>query len=374
MQRNPGTISGTPSLISSMLARDPDQALRFSGGSSFSIPHSSTLNLLDGAVGGIAVAFMLNVPSYPVSEKFLLNKSGEYGVAMKSDGTLRFYLNGSARVDSSAPIPLNTDVFITCVYNGSYSGTPQVGKTSAGATTEGVFADYMAGATTSENNVMVNRHQMLERGQVTDIVMFLERYADVPYFQDMAAVAFSDVTGPLPDAVLAQSAGQLLGSTALGTQPLVEVTFPLASPFELDVNDYLWLGYAGGARHTSESPVMLISCDTTGGTRAGKHATVSASSAGPASQDVGTFGAAGTSDSKLMAVYANYTPLGRTGDEGNALIYIDGQEDNRAAYSSGITAGTNALTGPQFDVKQDELLLWDRKLGPVEVAQLFAAR
>ncbi len=372
MQRNPGTLTGGVS-ISSMLVRDTNPAIRFSGGSSFTVPHSDALVLLNGAVGGVAFAFPLRLHSYPASEKYLFNKSGEYAASILSDGTLRFYLT-SGHVDSSAPIPLDTNVFVSLVYNGAYSGVTKVGRTSAGSTTEGMGADYMAGTTTGENNVRANRHQMLERGQITELVAFLQRYDGVPSFQDVALVAFSDTSGPLPDAVLGQSAGQLLGSTALGTQPLEEVTFAVPEPFELDINDFVWLGYAGGARHTSESPVMLVSVNSSGGTRKGKNAVVSASSAGPASQSLSSFGAAALSDSVLMAVYANYTPLARTGDEGNLLVYLDGQEDARAAYTSGITAGTADLTGPEFDVDMDELLLWDRKLGPVEVAQFFAAR
>lgn len=373
IRRNPGTISGTPSLISSMLARDDDAALRFSGGSSFSVPHSSTLNLLNGAVGGIALSFMLNVPAHPVSEKFLFQKAGEYGASIKTDGTLRFYLNGAARVDSSAPIPLNTDVLVSLIYNGGYTGTPQVGKTTTGATQTTVQPDYRAGATTGSNNLQVCQFQLLERGLLTQIVMSLQRHRDAPTFQDMAAVMYADSAGA-PGAKLAQSAGQYLGSTALGTQPIAWVAFPIDSVI-LEQNDYVWLGYAGGANHSGDTTVMTIGLDSSGGVHKGRNSVVSASSAGPASQAVADpFGTAALSDDDVLAVYADYTPLARTGDEGHALIYLDGQEDNRAAYSSGITAGTNALTGPQFDVRLDELLLWDRKLGPVEVAQLYAAR
>ena len=66
--------------------------------------------------------------------------------------------------------------------------------------------------------------------------------------------------------------------------------------------------------------------------------------------------------------------MGRDGNEGNLLIYLDGQEDARAAYTAGITPGTNDLTGPEFTVDMDDLLLFDRRLTAVECAQLYAAR
>ena len=373
MQANPGTISGTPTLISSMLVRSLGPALRFSGGSSFTVPHTSNLTLLNGAVGGVAFVFPLRIPAYPLAEAYLFNKSGEYGASILPDGTLRFHLTGGT-VDSSAPIPLNTGVFVELVYNGSYSGDPVVGNNTQGSAQEGMAADYMAGSTTGENNLQVCRFQMLERGLITQLNLDLQRYDNNPAFQDVAAVAYAD-SAAAPAAKLAQTAGQLLGSTALGTQPRVWQPFTVDEPFILDIGDFLWLGYAGGARHTSESPVMLIGKETSGGTRKGRNSVVSASSAGPASQSVADpFGAAALSDAVKLAVYADYSPLGRDGNEGNLLIYLDGQEDARAAYTAGITPGTNDLTGPEFTVDMDDLLLFDRRLTAVECAQLYAAR
>lgn len=371
MQRNPGTISGTPTAIPSMLARDPDPDLRFASASSFTVPHSSTLNLLNGAVGGLAMAFMLNVHEYPASESVICTKPGEYGFTMLADGTLRFY--GTGVVDSSAPIPLDTDVFVTGVYNGGYSGDPKLGNATQGSLQAGPGADYRAGSLTGESNLHVCRFQALERGQASQIVMDLQRYSDVPYFQDVAAAAYGGTVSAVSEK-LAQSDGQLLGSNALGTQPREWVAFPI-EPFEFDEGDYIYLGGAFGAEHTSENPVMLWGYEASGGARHYKNAVVSASNAGPASQDLpDPWGSDVGSDAVKFAVYADYTPLARTGDEGHVLIYLDGQEDARAAYTSGVTAGTSDLGGPTFDVSMGEVLLWNRKLGPVEVAQLYAAR
>jgi hypothetical protein len=371
MRRNPMTYTGKPILVPSMLVRDFDDAIAFPVGSSFTIPHSSSLNLLNGAVGGIGVSFQLNIPAYPLAEAKLFEKAGEYWASILPDGTLRFYLT-SGHVDSSAPIPLNTDVDVLLVYNGGYSGATTFGHTTQGATLISMQGDYRAGSLTGAQNLQVCRYQLLEKALVHTIWLDTKREDGTPTIQDVAAVAYADAADFTTAAKLDQSAAAVLGDFVNGSRPRIWAPFPVN--FVHDAG-FLYLGYAGGALHASDPTIIAIGADNTGGTRKTKNAVVSASSGGPASQPMPSpFGAVGAADAVNLAVYGEYTPLSRTGDEGNLLIYLDGQEDARAAYASGITPGTSPLTGPELPAYMDELILWNRKLSAIEAAQLHAAR
>jgi hypothetical protein len=76
-----------------------------------------------------------------------------------------------------------------------------------------------------------------------------------------------------------------------------------------------------------------------------------------------------------MAIYANYTPTARTGNEGQAVLYVDGVLDNSAAYTRGITDSANNLQHPAgLAVTLDDWMIFDRRLTAEEIAMLYASR
>jgi len=333
----------------------------------------------------MTIAGWVRVTSWPASLKNLLAKSGSYGVAMTTAGKIELtFANGanSVTLDSLAVLQTNVWYHVACVYNGGYLGPPKFGKTVAGAGGIGIPGDYRAGAAQgSANNLQVCRFQALERGQVTQLSLRLSIEASAPYAQDVAAVAYADAAGPAPGAKLAQSDGQYLVSTTFGGPiPLnnvgsVWVVFPV--DFLIAQGIYYWLGFAGGAIHASDTTVLIISDDATGGTRKIKHSQVSVGATGPASQAVADpFGTAASSDAVNFDVFADYTPTGRTGAEQLALIYINGALDNSTSYGHGIADSANALQHASGDAACDlkDWMIWDRPLAPNEIARLYACR
>lgn len=366
-QRNPGTISGTPALIDSLLVRDPDKALRFSGGSSFSIPDSPSISL-PVVVGGAAIEFSIKPTAYPGAEANLVSKSGSYAVNMMPDGKLKFYTTGLS-FSSLQAVPLNVKTHVVCVYNGDYSGVSTFGKTSVGATTVGLEPDYIAGAPSGFQNLHVARAQLFEKGQLDAMVADLVRFSDHPYPQWIAAVLYDDNAGE-PGELVFQSAPLYIDAAyAVRSQVVIPASGVLYPGF-------YWRGMVGGNVFAggSEHPVTLLGVDNTGGTRRTKNAVVTNGGDFSLGNAPSSFGAAGVSDAKDIAVYCDYTPLARTGAEGKMLIYLNGALDNSTAYTAGITDSANAVTGPTFDVGLDDLAFYNDKLTAAQVARHYAAR
>jgi hypothetical protein len=384
MLQNPATVTGTPTLVAGALT-DGNQALQFNGTTqSVTVPDSvsSSLTVADGVTGGMAVELWVRFTSYPSINQYIIQKSNSYGLYIGPDGKLRWLLvNGanSVTVTSNQTVSLNAWHQVVGVYNGDYSGTPQLGRTTAGSTLLGLQGDYRAGNLTGANNLEVSRFQAQENGRVSSIAMRLAIDPGAPYSQDCAAVMYGDLAGE-PDEKISQSDGQLLVSSSLGGPIPLSNASSVWWVFPAEGNIYqgsfYWLGYAGGALHTSDFTVLVIGATTTGGSLRGKNSVVSESNAGPASQSVDDpFGTAALSNTTILDVYANYTPTSRTGAEGRALLYVDGALDNFASYTRGVADTANATVMAQnLAVQLDDVSIWNRKLTGEEVATHYASR
>jgi len=381
MLRNPATVTGA-TLVAGNLT-DGNQAVTLSGSGTFVVPDSvsSSLAVADGVAGGMAMVGWFKVAALPSSTQTILGKAGSYELKLTAAGKLTWTLTGAttATVTSNTSIATNRWYMVAGVYNGDYSGVPQLGQTTAGATLIGLAGDYRAGALTGNNNLQVSQFLAQENGHVSELVMRLAIDSGAPYSQDVAAVIYRDTAGA-PGEKLAQSDGQFLVSTSLGGPiPLSNVgsvwwTFPLEASLYRGSN--YWLGFAGGALHTSDTTVLVIGATTTGGQLRGKNSVVSEDGDGPASQSVDDpFGTPALTNTTKLDVYANYTPTSRTGNEGQAVLYVDGVLDNSVSYTSGIADSTNNLQHPTtLAVTLDDWMIFNRRLTAEEVAMLYASR
>jgi len=370
MQINYGTLTGSPSLVTGGLTHDTQQALSFvQGTSSGTIPDSPSISLPVGSSGGMGISMMLRTPaSAPGSRQSIILKTGSYEVALRTDMKLEFVLtNGGNTVTVVSTTALSTSTWYNLffVYNNAYSGTPQFGHTSAGATMISFPPEYRAGSSTGENNAQVDRFQILEEGTITNIYLDLKVEAGAPYAQDVAAVAYAD-SGGAPGALLGQAAGQRI--TSLTRQ---FYAFPVSIPVPAG---FVWLGGVSGVEYASDPTVLDLGVDNSGGTRRAKNMSVAPDGSHMINSNADDpFGTPALSDTKTIAVYAAYTPTKRTGAEGRAIIYINGVQDNFGAYTGGVadTANNVSIGGT---MQMQDLGFWNRIVGPVEVAELNAAR
>lgn len=383
MLQNPATVTNA-TLVTGNLT-DSNQAVSLTSSGVFDVPDSATSSLAvaDQIAGGLTMVGSFKVSALPGSTQTILGKVGSYELKLTPAGRLEWTLtNGTdtVTVTSSTTIVTGRWYMVAAVYNGDYSGIPQFGRTTVGSSVTALPGDYRGGVLTGDNNVQVSRHQVQETGRLDSLVMRVAIYRDAPYSQDVAAVVYGD-TASLPSNTVAQSDGQLLISTTQGGPiPLaiggasVWWTFPLTGTIYR--SQYYWLGFAGGALHTADTPVLLIGATTTGGLLKGRNSVVSEDSDGPASSAAtDPFGTPTLSNTTILDVYANYTPTSRTGDEGRAIIYIDGAVDNYASYSHGIADTTANLQHPAgLAVFLDDWMIFDRKLTAEEVAVLYASR
>lgn len=373
MQVNYGTISGSPTLITpGPLPHDTDSAVAFPSGASGSIPDSPSISLPVGAAGGIAIEILLRVAGYPAADEPIVQKTGSFEFGIKSNGKLYLTLTGtgSVTVTTNNAISTNTWHTLAFVYNGDYSGVAKLGKTSVGAARGNAYPDYRAGVLTNQNNLQVSRFQALEKGVVSQIVVDLKTERDAPSPEDVCAVAYADASA-LPGAKLFQTEGQLINTGAN-----VQAWVPFPASFVIAPFEYYWLGIAGGAEHAADPTVLTIGYDSTGGSYKAKNSVVSEGGAGPANQPADDpFGTPAATQAWVLGVYADYTPA-RTGEEGRALIYVDGQLENYGAYTGGIADSANAVSVLPGSYAADwkDLVFHNRKLNGAEVAEHFWAR
>lgn len=375
MQQNPGTMTGTPTLASSLLRTDPNQALTFDGSTnSMSVADSvsDSLTVADGGSGGAAVELWVKLPSLPAADKVILGKSGSYEIGITGTGSSpasRFYVkftNGAnnVTVNSNATAVINTTYHIVGVYNGDYTGSTIFGYQTQGASQFNLAGDYFQGSPSgATNNLIGSKFSILEKGQATSIVADLQRVHDATNDEWCAAALYKDSAGS-PGALVAMSAPQKLTFTSR-----TWVTFPLSGA--LYTGDY-WLMLVGG----SESGQFKVGYETSGGSRKWRAAAVTD---GTTFTMTGTvpdpFGTVVSSDSGKTSIYCNYTATGRTGDEGKALIYLNGVLDNSSAYAHGIADTSNNISVvPSIAATIDEVSIWNKKLTNVQVARHYASR
>lgn len=384
--QNPATVNGNPTLVDGALT-DGNQALSLNGTTqtvTVADSVSDSLAVAASVSGGMAVECFVKLAAYPTVTGAIITKPGSYALTVDPAGKAQFIL-GSADglvptlvVTSNTTLALNTWHHIVGVYNGDYTGPTVFGRNTPGTSGTGVLGDYRAGALTGSNNLQVSRFQAQEQGALTSLVMRLSIESSAPYSQDIAAVIYEDDAGSPGDKV-GQSAGQLLAPTTLGgsipltNQGSIWWEFPVEAAVYAG---FYWLGFAGGALHTSNTTVLVCGANATGGTRRGRNSVVSASDSGPASQEVADpFGTPTLSDSLNLDVYANYTATGRKGDEGRANLYINGRLDQFATHTHGVADSTDPITmASGLALQLDEVSIWDRKLSAVEVAAHYASR
>lgn len=369
MQRNPGTISGVPTVVSpGLLVRDPDPALRYTGGSSFTIPDSPSISL-PVVVGGVSFEFIFEVPALPGAQQKIFSKSGSYEVGINAANQLYFFLfkDGThfVTLGSVTTLQPNTKYHAVCVYNGNYSGTPRIGVDTVGASLLPIPADQAAGNPTNGNNLHVAKATLLEKGRIDRVVAALQRTHDATSPEWIAGELYEDAAGA-PTALLEQAKPQLIQPS----DTLAWVEYPMATVH--DVGD-VWLGLCGGSGFAEVAPIS-VKYDAAGGTHKYRACTVTTSGTDFDGTAPDPFGAAAGSDADKLSVYADYTPMARSGDEGHVLMYLNGVLDNSTPYADGIADSANPVTGPDFDVILDELLFYNRVITKVEVSQSYAAR
>jgi hypothetical protein len=360
MHQNYGTMVGTPTLVTGALVGDTNQALQFDGSTnSMSVPDSvsDSLAIASGGAGGMALELFGKFPSIPGSTKTVIGKAGSYVLEINSAGKLLWTLTGpstSVTVTSTATIVPGFYYQIVGVYNGDYTGATVFGYQTQGSLQTPILGDFYQGSPTGANNLTVGKYTILEKGQLTSVVMDIQRVFDTTLDEKLRAVVYAD-SGGAPGRKLGESDEQTLTSAARAwyTFP-VDVAVP-AGP--------VWLGFIAG----ESSGQFQIGYESTGGNHAYKNDSYSGGSADP-------FGSPAGTDALKLSIYANYTATGRTGAEGKALIYLNGQQDNSSSYTGGIADTANAISfAPSVAVTLDEPSIWNKKLTPVQIATHYAA-
>lgn len=361
------------SLVAGALT-DGNQALRLGGTATWIVQDttSSSLAVADGAAGGAAITGWMSAPAAPAAgTQTVIGKTGSYELHMTSGSHLQFTLSnggaGTTTIVSNATITPSNWYHVGGVYNGDYTGTPIFGNQGTGSSQFAVPYDMRMGVATGQNNLQVCKYTIPEKGQITSLVMDLQRYYDSTGPEYVAAVIYTDNDGA-PDQLVAQSSPQLLsnGSRQWVTFPVAGAVYPGA----------VWLGFIGGAIFGSDVTSMLLGYEGSGGTRRCRNNPVSDGSqnfTGTADSSFGT--TYGLADSVRLSLYANYTPTGRTGAEGKALLYINGQLDSSGTYAHGIADTANNLQHPTgFAVDLDDWAIFNKKLTAVQIARHYSSR
>jgi len=377
MIRNPATVTGA-TLVAGNLT-DSNQAITLSNVGTFDVPDSTTssLTVADGVAGGMSMVGWFKVAALPSSTQTILGKVGSYELKLTAAGRLTWTLTGASTVTvtSNTSIDVNRWYMVAGVYNGDYSGTPTFGKTTVGASLISTPGDNIAGSSTSNNNLIVAQKTIQEHGHITEVVVDMKRYFDSPNYGNAAAVVYR-IAGGVPTDLLDQSLGQRVGGPDSTRHWF---TFPVdASVYRGTVG----LGMVFGAHMSADSIIMTTGFDLTGGQTWAKNASVTDTDTFTIESDSpdpfgtpGTITANGLQTVYDMAIYANYTPTARTGNEGQAVLYVDGVLDNSAAYTRGITDSANNLQHPAgLAVTLDDWMIFDRRLTAEEIAMLYASR
>src|SRR4029077_15087570 len=106
LNHNTLNITGTPTLVPGALTVDPDQALSFSGPTSFaSAPDSASLSI----TGSLSIELFLNLPSLPGSTLDVIRKTGSYRIQVNTAGNVLFnVVNGASSVTVTSNAALST--------------------------------------------------------------------------------------------------------------------------------------------------------------------------------------------------------------------------------------------------------------------------
>lgn len=355
MNHNVLAATGTPSLVTGALTVDTNQGASLSGATNFfSATDSASLSI----TGSMSVEVFVKLASLPGATRDIVRKTGSYAVQVDTSGRVLFVVTGaSSSVTVTSNTTLSTGVWhhIVCVYNGNYSGAPQLGKTTIGSTTAQVDDD-------NGNNKAVCKFTLPESALLRTANLSLQ-YVDEIWPVQMCAVVYADSSG-LPGVLVTKSDVQVLNPPNPQWRSPTWVNFPLV-PALLPAGAY----HIGYVSDTVAGPlgksVLVIGRETTGSTSSRRPDSVT----GPSDP----FGAA-TTNIDTLAAYCDYTAISRTGFEGKAIIYIDGARNTTSSYSGGIADTANTLdVCPALTAQVDEVSIWNKALTGVQIATHYTA-
>ncbi len=354
MNTNTLTVTGTPTLVDGALTVDADQALEFSGPTSYASALDSTSLSITGS---LSIELFLNLASLPGSTKDVVRKTGSYAVQVDSTGHVLFVVTGastSVTVTSSTALGTGTWYHLVCVYNGEYSGTPRFGKTTVGSSSVGLEDD-------NANNKLVTKFTLLEPALLTRVNMALQ-YTDEIWSASSCGVVYSDDAG-VPDALVAASDVVTLSPPNPAYRAWTWVGWPVSAV--VPAGDY-HLGMVNDTIGPAGKIAIFASRDTTGGVTSRRND----SATGPSNP----FGSVSSTTTENISTYCDYTAISRTGEEGKALIYLNGARNVSSAYTGGIADTANALEiTPAMAAEVDEVSVWNRALTPVQIATHYNA-
>lgn len=353
--RNVLTATGTGSLVTGALTVDTDQALSLNGPTSFfSATDSTSLSI----TGSLSVELFVKLAALPGATRDIVRKTGSYAVQVDSTGHVLFVVTGassSVTVTSNTTLSTNTWYHLVCVYNGNYAGAQWFGKATLGSTTVGLNDD-------TGNNKAVGKFTLGETALLNHVNIALE-YTDEIWPVQACGVVYEDNSGA-PGALVAASPLALLNSPSPAWRSWTWVSFPVSAA--VPAGTY----HIGVVTDTVAGPldkvVIFASRDTTGGVTSRRNDSVT----GPSDP----FGAVSSSNADNLSVYCDYTAVARTGNEGKALIYINGARNVSSVYSGGIADTANALEiAPAVAAQVDEVSIWNKALSPVQIATHYNA-
>jgi hypothetical protein len=179
----------------------------------------------------------------------------------------------------------------------------------------------------------------------------------------MRAVVYADVAGA-PGALVTSSPVQTLNPPSPQWRNWTWVTFPL-TPAVVPAGSY-HIGYiADTVAGISKAP-LVVGRISTGGVTSRRNDSVSSPS--------DPFGTVTSSNADLLAVYLDYTAVGRTGNEAKALLYINGVRVASSVYSAGAADNANPFEiASNVAMHVDEVSVWNKALSPVQIANHYTA-
>lgn len=356
LNRNPMVMTGTPTLIAGALTVDTNSALSFNGPTTFaSATDSTSLSI----TGSLSIELFLWLDALPGATRDIVRKTGSYSIQVNSSGIVIFNLtgtSGSVSLSSNVALTTNRWYHIVCVYNGNYAGVQRFGKSSLGSSNTQVDDD-------NGNNKAVSEFTLLEPALLNTVNISLQ-YVDEIWPVQMQAVVYADDGAGNPGALVTSSAVSVLTTPNPQWRVATWVPFTL-TPALVPAGTY-FLGYIADTIAGIPKAPLIVGYETTGSDTRKRPDSVGSPS--------DPFGASVITSIQQLAAYCDYTAVGRTGNEGKALIYLDGALNVSGAYSSGIADTTNALeVTPAVAAKVDELSIWDKPLTGRQVATHYTA-
>lgn len=355
LNRNPLSITGTPTLVTGALTVDSDQGASFNGPTSFgSAADSASLSI----TGSLSIELFLRLTAYPGTAQYVVFKNGSYGIGVDTTGHVVFTVIGGTTTSVLTNVALQTNRWyhLVCVYNGEYAGPTQFGTTTLGTSQWQVDDD-------NGNNKAVTKVTLAESALLTGSNVSLQ-YIDEIWAVQMCAVVYSDSDG-VPGALVTKSDMQVLNLPMPRWRNWTWVNFPL-TPAVVPAGTY-HIGYVADTVAGLPKAPLVVGRNAAG---TGTISQCSDSVSGPSNP----FGTVVLTNAGDLAIYCDYTPVSRTGRENKTLIYIDGALNVSTPRKGDLADTTNALeVCPSLAAQVDELSVWNKALTDVQIATHYTA-